>query len=57
MKALPSEGLLLRDVSDSGIGFKYLQGTLDAYYGQAANVLIRPGNEGGVCVEMLLPLL
>ena len=26
MKALPSEGLLLRDVSDSGIGFKYLQG-------------------------------
>lgn len=57
MKALPSEGLLLRDVSDSGIGFKYLQGTLDAYYGQAANVLIRPGSEGGVCVEMLLPLL
>ena len=57
MKTLPSEGLLLRDVSDSGIGFKYLQGTLDAYYGQAANVLIRPGSEGGVCVEMLLPLL
>lgn len=54
---LPEEGVSLHaDMIEKGIGWKYLQYTLEAYYGDEAQVFIRPVATGGTCVTMLLPV-
>lgn len=54
---LKEEGMSLQtDMAKKGIGWKYLQYTLEAYYGEEAQVFIYPVKTGGTRVTMLLPI-
>lgn len=56
--ALEGESVPLgSDKINKGIGLKYLQGTLDAFYGGTAQVTLDTSPSGGTKVTLLLPLL